>query len=638
MTCQFDSLSRVTQRSDPRGVVHRFRYDGDIPGGPGTPPRPFTCMHECDVDNNNSLEVLSYAVYWGTEQLSCTNSNGFTTTCVRDSAGNLTQTNFPDGTHEVYGFDNYGRENSFTHKDGTIVAADLNRDGRPDLVTVSGPPGAVPVDPVDFRYDGLSRVVQCDQGDSHLVFTYDSLGNQLSEHHNGHGVTRTFNHRGRTGIACSGGTRFAETRNAIGLIAGVSAVSGTGASTPVSTVVYAGHRVASETRANGVVTTHTYRADGDPPLPGGTEDFSFDQCGRTVCTNGAGTVISNIRVRREAAQNVTQCNTFFTGVAQSIGRRHIQGYDRLSRLTQSIIQRREVAGGPFVLENLVTYALDLEGRRLSESDGIVAGFYTQNPLLPPGDHQMGQYSSWPGGPLQWDDQGCLTMMSSSAGQKQFVYDAASRLVAVNDPATSQHIATYAYSGDGRRTRSTIVSDDPLVPPVTTFFVYDGATCVQELDGDGLPNFTMAAAAGVHLCIISRNGSLVYPHGGGAAASMEREARPAVGRPILQGITSSACVFTGQNGAVLERRDCDDGCYPIFLTGDGRLRQGATDTLSGYRWMAPECIWCPESRFLQCDGGVYSPELGTGVSSHKEKPKAKPVVKCHELTGHVTLIK
>ena len=42
----------------------------------------------------------------------------------------------------------------------------------------------------EFAYNGLGQCVQCDQGDSHLVFTCDSLGHQLSEHHNGYGVTR----------------------------------------------------------------------------------------------------------------------------------------------------------------------------------------------------------------------------------------------------------------------------------------------------------------------------------------------------------------------------------------------------------------------------------------------------------------
>jgi len=109
VSSKFDSLGRVTQSTDERGVVHHFRYDGELPGGLGAPPQPFSSLHECDADNDGDLEVLSYGLYFGQEELSCTNSNSYTTTCTCDSAGNLTQCDFPDGTLETYGFDNCGR-------------------------------------------------------------------------------------------------------------------------------------------------------------------------------------------------------------------------------------------------------------------------------------------------------------------------------------------------------------------------------------------------------------------------------------------------------------------------------------------------------------------------------------------------
>ena len=48
-------------------------------------------------------------------------------------------------------------------------------------------------------------------------------------------------------------------------------------------------------------------------------------------------------------------------------------------------------------------------------------------------------------------------------------------------------------------------------------------------------------------------------------------------------------------------------------------------------------YMPETGFFQCHGGVYSPQLGQQVSSHKQKPKTTPF-KRGELTGHITLIK
>jgi YD repeat-containing protein len=343
---------------------------------------------------------------------------------------------------------------------------------------------------------------------------------------------------------------------------------------------------------------------------------------------------------------VAQCDTGFSDDANGPGRRKSITRDSLNRVVGCIIRRREVTGGPAIIESDVAYTLDLEGRRLSATGGDNPGQYFQESSVPPGDHQMSQYTKWPGGGLEWDDQGCLTTMSRSTGASRLVYDAASRLVAVHDAATGQPVANYAYDGMGRRTRSTTGLNDPLVPPVDVFFVYDGAICVQELGGDGKPNFTLGAV-GVGPCISTRNGTILYPHGGGNSggggstarfnypilhADMQRlELKPEedveltvcrMGRPAINTALTGA-FFTDAAGAVTERLDGGDAGFPVFLTGEGLPRPGATDTLTGFRWLSPDCIWCPESRFIQRLGSVYSPELGTGVSAHKQKPKPKP---------------
>lgn len=665
----FDSGNRLTGHTDARGVAHRFRYDGEHGGGAGTPPSPFSVLHECDADANGTFETLHLRLFMDGQCRSLTDSNGYTTTFALDSADNLIQCDFPDGTFESWGFDPYGRGNSHTRKNGAIMAADYDYKARARTITwTGGSPGSIPVPLTECRYNGLDQCVQRDQGDSHLVFTFDSLGNPLAESHNGHTVTRTFNHRGRTSITYPNGTRFLEARDAFGNLLSVSLANAGGGATapPVSQMEYLGHRVSRETRANGVVTTYEYRGDGDPPLPGGTEDFSFDTCVRTVTTSSNGTVLHSTRVRRDRSQHTTQLDSFFNGDASPPGRRHVNTWDRLGRLTACTIARRETTGGQLIPESSVAYSLDLEGRRLTATGGRNPGTYTQSATLPPGDHQMGQYSSWPLGPLEWDDNGSLTHFTSPAGALTLVYDTASRLVAVNDPATGQPVATYAYDAAGRRTRSSVASSDPLVPPVDTFFIYDGVTCVQERGTDGQPNFTMAAAAGLHLCIVSRNGSLVYPHGGGpkdsTTAVSHRSAPGSAPAPPEEnsgapGITKISpitmrfgkCVstdsgdfkyslFTGNTGTPTERLDGDDAGTPIFLTLDGLPRPAATDTLSGFRWLTPSAIWCPENRLFQLHSSLYSPDLGSTISTHKEKPKESPPRRRHELTGHVTLIK
>ena len=246
-------------------------------------------------------------------------------------------------------------------------------------------------------------------------------------------------------------------------------------------------------------------------------------------------------------------------------------------------------------------------------------------------------------------------MSSSAGTQQFIYDAASRLVAVHDPNTGSAIATYAYSADGRRTRSTIASNDPLVAPVSTYFVYDGADCIMELGDDGLPNLIFGAGR-IGPCISTRNGTVIYQHGGGDGSTdfnfplLPAELCPLKEVPVDDDITMTfgmvrpggggggggggGCggeFFASATGAVTERTDLDHAGKPTFLTSDGVIRPGATGTLSGCdwfstrkgygvntrsdTWLSPD-RYCPETGFFQGHGGVYSPQIGQSVAKEK----------------------
>ena len=164
-------------------------------------------------------------------------------------------------------------------------------------------------------------------------------------------------------------------------------------------------------------------------------------------------------------------------------------------------------------------------------------------------------------------------------------------------------------------------------------------------------------AAMGLCIIPINGDPIYPHGGGAflarsikqghyavsnfhievdgmstGASGTYSGRPTTLKGIARSGSSIGLITTGP-GAVLERFDCDDGGQPIFLTSEGIVRPAASSSLSGYRWMAPECIWSPESGLFNCPGGTYSPALGQTVSE-----KTKPKERKKEYVGHVTLMK
>ncbi|MBN8456256.1 MAG: RHS repeat protein [Verrucomicrobia bacterium] len=683
-TCAYDSLGRITEFAVARGTVHRNRYDGSVSSTLGT--QPFSVASEVDVDGDGNFETLCRYQCWNGECRSITDAYGYVTTFTRDALGRLTQTDFPDGTHETRGFDPFGRPHSTVHRDGTVVTTELDRDGLPDLVTCSPPVGSsAPPVVTSYDHDGLGRTVASAEGTTILSRTWDSTGNPLSETTTTGSaapftvrtITRTFDHRGRTSVTYPDGTTFVETRDALGFMESKSAVSGTGelVSPPITVVQHAGYRPWRETRANGVVTTFEYRADGEPQLPlgGSADDFSFDRCVREQITSGTGALLSSTLYRRNRDQAPIARATVFGSANQAAGRRCDLTLDRLDRFTNCVTRVRQTTGGQVAIESDVSYTYDHRGRLLESSGSPYAGSYTQSDTLPPGDRQMGRYSTWPGGPLTWDPEGCLTSMSGSAGTKEFVYDAASRLIAVVGTGTVGTLATYAYDPAGRRISSAIPSANAQQPPAVTTFVYDGEDCVQELGADGLPDLTMATAeaAGPHLCIVSRNGTLVYPHGGGSANGdplarkkkgkddekkdekfvyrflpfvvvrfPEPEPETELPEPCFEIPKKMTAprpgpgILTSPAGAVVERTDCDDGGTPIFLTPDGIVRPSATGTLSGYDWSGSS-RYCPETGFLVATGSVYSPHLGEVVSAHKEKSKETSK---KEYTGHISLMK
>lgn len=620
-TLSYDSLHRLVEFFEPGGLVITTEYDGASTTG-----QPFSSRTIVpDVDNDGIPDVVESSLVRSGELLSTTDSYSHTTTCTRDSLGRLIRCDFPDATFEEISYDALGRVLSQLHQDDSVCTFQYDLNSRATGTTWTSPPAIPAANPPAYQYDGLGRCVSASQGGSVVSFTYDSLGNPTSETQDGQTISRTFTHRGRSKITYPDGKAFAESRDGLGQLLSISAInSATGqpVSPPVVALQYAGHRVLRSTQANGVVTTHTYRADGELALPG-APDASFDACVRTTVSNASSTVLTDTLHRRDPNQRDTACEMLFSSGVDAAGRSKTFTRDALGRVVACVTERREVTGGPLVPDSDVGYTLDIEGRRLSATGGSNPGAYLQASTLPPGDEQMGRYTVWPGGPLQWDDAGNLALFSNGAsGQLSFVHDAEGRLLAVNDPNTGSAVVTYTYDALGRRiSRST---GGGGLPPATTSFIYDGGECIQELDDDGTgsisANLTFVASGGIKHCISTRAGTYLYPHASPAAT--ERGGCPGGGR-IYPKPGYGTDTITNSTGAVVERLDCDDACKPIFLDAAG-LPTKTTSSTSGLRWLSPACAWEPEIGMLAGPGGVYSPSLGCFVTKDKDKPKPKPV--------------
>jgi YD repeat-containing protein len=678
-TCMWDSLGRCVSTTQPGGLMVTMAYDGDTVTG------PFSQQVIADADGDGKPDVLSSSLSRAGEVVHFADSYGHRTSLVRDQLGRVTRCNYPDGTFDETTFDSVGRPTGQRQKSGVILACDFNLRG--DVTSISHsqlPAGIIPVPPTAFSYNGLGDCVRCEQGSSILQWTFDSLGNPLSESQGGRTVSRTFNHRGRTGITYPDGRRFAESRDALGYLLSVTSLSAAGvpAATPEVTLQYAGSRVWRSTQANGVVTTYDYRGDG-PVAPPESADFSFDACtAMTAYSTLLGHELTHVVQQRDRDQRILSRQTLFTESPQGPGRMQTFTRDALGRITGCMTRRRE-AGQPQPITEMVTYVLGKEGRRIQELRNGVTGDYTQDPGVPPGDQQMDQYTSWPGGDLGWDDEGNLRTIEGGGVKSEHQYDAEGRLVAVIDVSSSSSgpvLVSYGYDAVGRRISRTVPGGSGL-PSVTTEFVFDGSECIQEWSDDGTGTGTVnaavsfACAEGIKYGITTRDGTVYYPVATAAAATNYRYCTCptgyyASGRSGGGGRTCTCpigyfysaarnkvehwgdphenlngkhikdwggicpgggrvwpksgywCMNTNSAGAVTERFDSDDAGKPVFLDAVG-TPTGSSSSIGPVRWMAPESMWEPSIGMLLGPGAVYCPDLGMTVATGY---------------GHVTVLK
>lgn len=622
-SCAYDSLGRPVSETEPGGLIVRTTYDGSSATG------PFSSEVSADADNDGDFEILSRSLSRCGGSVYSEDSYGHRTSFALDALGRLASVTFPDTTHEDYEYDLTGALHRVRGRSGT---ATFTRDLNLQVTGISHAdlaPGIADPGDTSFTYSGAGECVRCEQGSSLLEFSYDSLGNPLSESHNGRVITREFNHRGRTKITYPDGRRFAESRDALGQPLSISALDAGGLpmSPPVVTMEYAGERVWRSTQANGVVSTFNYRGDNQAAPP---TDRSFDTCVEVALSDALGHELTHVVQQRDRNQCVISYSTTFSSSPQgSTGRFHVYTYNRLGQLTACLARRRELPGGPVILESNVSYTLDLEGRRLSATGGANPGTYTQDNGIPPGDQQMGQYTTWPEGGVEWDDEGNLRTINRGSITHHHAYDAEGQLLSVTDPATGTVLASFTYDAAGRRSSSTVSSGAGL-PPVVTEFVYDGTECIQELTanpgtGQSDAAVTSVSSGGVKHCISTRNGTLYYPAGHAA----EHWGDP------HENLNGRYALMTTATGGVSERFDCDDAGKPVFLAADG-VPTAAKSAVGPLRWMAPEAMWEPSVGLFLGGDSVYCPELGMTVcrgNGHVTVLKAAA-----KGGGHVTVLK
>lgn len=505
LTWEFDSLGLMTMAQTAGGPTYRWVRDNTIPAMP-------VLSRVADADGDGDNEVLESWLSRCGELVSNRDSYGHTTSFTRDALGRVTRCDKPDGTFETVAYDALGALHETRSPDGSICTFTTDAMLRITGETWSNVPASVvALADRSLGYNGLGACVRATQGASHVSIAYDSCGNAISETSNGLTVARSFDSHGRNGITYPDGSSFAETRNALGQLLAVHALNATGTpqQPPVVQHAYAGERVWRRTQGNGVVTQYDYRSDNEAPLPG-APDFSFDACVRITVTDGAGILLADEVTKRDRARRITVRNSAFSAAQQPAGRSKNFSYDLLGRMTGCVTKRREAAGAPVLTESETSYALDLEGRRLSASGGANPGSYTQASTLPPGDQQMGQYTSWPGGAISWDDNGNITSLTTggSGSTCDISCNSGYRIVAASNGGTGTGLVSYEYDALGRMASRTPQGGKKTV------FCYDGTCCILEMQEDGsgsLATFRrITCPEGYAVCISTPGNPDYYP--------------------------------------------------------------------------------------------------------------------------------
>jgi RHS repeat-associated protein len=214
-------------------------------------------------------------------------------------------------------------------------------------------------------------------------------------------------------------------------------------------------RMISETTPQGTLT-YTYDGTGrrssltvvgQPSI-----SYGYDDAGRlTTLTQNGGTVTITYDVNGRRTSL-----TLPNGVAATYA------YDRANHLTGIAFTNGDTTVGD------LSYTYDAAGNRTA-TGGSLAQTILPGAMAAAAVDPANHLTQWNGAPLTYDAAGNLT----GDGINTYTWNARNQLVSIGGSVT----ATFAYDPFGRRARRNVGG-------VTTRYLYDGVTAVQELDDAG----------------------------------------------------------------------------------------------------------------------------------------------------------
>jgi len=539
----YDSRDNPTVTVDALGHETRYRYDGL--------DRLIATVGDLDGDgaDGDGADITTTREWDDSSRLvGQGDDNGNVTAYTYDSLDRRTATVYADGTAEqVLAHDVHDNPLQTVDANGSQVTFSYDLlDRVTDKSVVPGPEVSSDTTLEMYVYDGLSRMVQISDDDSLVVRQYDSLSRITSETLNGETTTSVHDGVGNR-VTCTypGGRTVTCTYDALNRRKTVSDGGGL-----IAEYSYIGpERV--ERREYGNNTRAEYAYDGIQRMVGTTH---------TADPGGAATGIDERTYTWDAMSNKTLRRDVRPGGPQL---EHAYTYDAFDRLTRTV-----VTDGDATTVRDTTYDLDGVGNRRSVG-GPGGGDYHLDPLLPPGDWPVNQYTAtpqsrrehdangnltWVSQPGDWEADGdldlddhaefvaCLTGPGVTAGWpcRRFdtnfdndvdladfrgfgvgftgsttalpaalaVYDYRNRMVEYIDVlANRRH--TYAYDALGRRIARVVDADGS---PAETRYFHDGWRVVEEQDAGGATQASYVHGIYIdEVLTMRRAGSDLYYH-------------------------------------------------------------------------------------------------------------------------------
>ncbi len=528
LTYGYDSRDNRVRTVDALSNETRLEYDGL--------DRVLTSTTDIDGDgaDGDGTDIVVTRVWDDSSRLvQQTDDNGNSTVTVYDALNRTTLRNLADGTHEAYVYDPHHTVVARADANGSSFLNTydlLNRLTNTNIILGAGVAADTTFE--TFTYDGLSRAVSSQDDDVTSSFAWTSLSDMTQETTDGQATTSIYDGVGNR-LSCTypSGRTFAYTYDTLNRLSTIH----DGPNTLTSYLYVGADRVTMQQYGNGARTTFTY--DGIQGVPNPPLDFGSKQVVGISHTSGP-TAIDSRTFTWDQMYSKTERRDVRAAGPQL---RHAYQYDSAYRMTSGL----EEDGIGIVTRNTI-YNLDGVGNRTSLGGfGGVTGPYLLDPISPPADFQVNQYTQTPRDDRLYDDNGNLASIVSPIGTTDYAYDAYDRPVLRVD-SLSGDTATYVYDALGRRVRKTVTPGGG--PPEEIHYFYDGINVIEDQDSNGLTLATyVRGARGNDIVCVESGGQVVYHHTDDAGNVM---------------------ALTDSNGVAVERYEYDDFGAPSIFDGGG----------------------------------------------------------------------